>query len=202
MTGAITGQTGKGQCLLRNVYDFDNTIYRGDSSVDFFRHCAAKYPRAYLSALAALPFLLLMQMGLAEKTRVKQRFYRYLRHVPDVLEEVERFWLTHDQNLKDWYFAQKRDDDLIISASPEFLLAPVMQRLGLSFLASRVDAASGRYTGKNCHGEEKVRRMRESYPEVQIDQFYSDSMNDLPLAKLAREAFMVKGDERKPFPIV
>lgn len=61
-----------------------------------------------------------MQLGLADKTRVKQRFYRYLRHVPDVLEEVERFWLTHDKNLKDWYFAQKREDDLIISASPEF----------------------------------------------------------------------------------
>ena len=188
--------------MLRNVYDFDNTIYRGDSSVDFFRHCAAKFPRAYLSAIAAAPWFAAMVLGLAEKTRVKERFYRYLRHVPDVREEVERFWLTHDKNLKDWYFAQKREDDLIISASPEFLLAPVMQRLGLSFLASRVDAASGRYTGKNCHGEEKVRRMRESYPEVQIDQFYSDSMNDLPLAKLAREAFMVKGDERKPFPIV
>ena len=127
--------SGKGRLLLRNVYDFDNTIYRGDSSVDFFRHCAGKYPRAYLSALASLPSLLLMQLGLADKTRVKQRFYRYLRHVPDVLEEVERFWLTHDKNLKDWYFAQKREDDLIISASPEFLLLPLLKRLGLALIA-------------------------------------------------------------------
>lgn len=187
--------------MLINVYDFDNTIYRGDSSYDFFRHCAVKYPRVLVSAVCALPWFLGMLLGVLDKTRAKERFYRYLRHVPEAAEEVERFWLDHDKNLKDWYFAQKREDDLIISASPEFLLAPVMQRLGLTFLASRVDAASGRYTGKNCHGEEKVRRMREHYPEVQMDQFYSDSMNDLPLAKLAREAFMVKGDERKPFPI-
>ena len=187
--------------MLRNVYDFDNTIYRGDSSVDFFRHCAGKYPRAYLSALAALPFLLLMQLGLAQKTRVKQRFYRYLRHVPDVREEVERFWLTHDSNLKDWYFVQKREDDLIISASPEFLLEPLLKRLGLAMIASRVEAQTGVYDGLNCHGEEKVRRMREQYPELQIAEFYSDSRSDTPLAKLARKAYMVKGDALSPFPL-
>jgi phosphatidylglycerophosphatase C len=187
--------------LLRNVYDFDNTIYRGDSSVDFFRHCASKYPRIYFSALASAPWFLLMLLGLADKTRVKQRFYRYLRLVPDVFEEVERFWLTHDQNLKDWYFAIKREDDLIISASPEFLLLPLMNRLELSMLASRVTPETGLYEGLNCHGEEKVRRMREAYPETQIDSFYSDSMNDLPLAKLARKAYMVKGDELSPFPL-
>ncbi len=187
--------------MLRNVYDFDNTIYRGDSSVDFFRHCAGKYPRAYLSALASLPWLLLMQLGLADKTRVKQRFYRYLQHVPDVLEEVERFWLTHDQNLKDWYFAQKREDDLIISASPEFLLHPLLNRLGLTLIASRVEAQTGAYDGLNCHGEEKVRRMREQYPELQIDEFYSDSRSDTPLARLAKRAYMVKGDALSPFPL-
>ena len=201
MTGAITGQTGKGQCLLRNVYDFDNTIYRGDSSVDFFRHCAAKFPRAYLSAIAAAPWFAAMVLGLAEKTRVKERFYRYLRQVPDVREEVERFWLTHDKNLKAWYFAQKREDDLIISASPEFLLEPLMNRLGLALIASRVVPETGVYEGLNCHGEEKVRRMREAEPETQIDGFYSDSKSDTPLAKLARNAFMVTGDEISAFPL-
>lgn len=187
--------------MLRNVYDFDDTIYRGDSSVDFFRHCAAKYPRVYWSALAATPWFFAMALGLAEKTRVKERFYRYLRLVPDVTEEVERFWLTHDANLKDWYFAQKREDDLIISASPEFLLEPLMKRLGLAMIASRVAPQTGLYDGLNCHGEEKVRRMREAYPDAQIDRFYSDSKSDLPLAKLARQAFWVEGDTLLPFPL-
>lgn len=142
-----------------------------------------------------------MLLGLADKTRVKQRFYRYLRHVPDVREEVERFWLTHDKHLKDWYFAQKQEDDLIISASPEFLLEPLMQRLNLRLIASRVEAEAGVYEGQNCHGEEKVRRMREAYPEVQIDSFYSDSRSDSPLARLARAAYMVKGDALSPFPL-
>ncbi len=157
--------------MLINGYDFDNTIYRGDSSFDFFRHCAAKYPRALLSALGAMPWMFAMALGFADKTRVKQRFYRYLRHVPDVAEEVERFWLTHDKNLKDWYFAQKREDDL-----GHLRLAGVPARAAhaaaeLKLIASRVDARTGRYDGLNCHGEEKVRRMRELCPETQIDRF-------------------------------
>jgi phosphatidylglycerophosphatase C len=187
--------------LLINVYDFDNTIYRGDSSYDFFRHCAVKYPRVLLFAAAALPWFLGMLLGIVDKTRAKERFYRYLRHVPEILDEVERFWLTHDKNLKSWYFEQKREDDLIISASPSFLLEPLMRRLNLRMIASRVDPATGLYNGANCHGEEKVRRMREAYPETQIAQFYSDSMNDLPLARLAQEAFLVTGDERSAFPL-
>ena len=43
--------------------------------------------------------------------------------------------------------------------------------------------------------------MREAYPEVQIARFFSDSMNDLPLARLAKSAFLVKGDEIGPYPI-
>lgn len=187
--------------MRMNVYDFDNTIYRGDSSVDFFRHCAVKYPRTLLSAAGALPWMLAMVLGIAEKTRVKERFYRYLRHVPEVTQEVERFWLTHDKNLKSWYFSQKRADDLIISASPVFLLEPVMRRLELRFLASRVNPQTGEYDGLNCHGEEKVRRMREEYPDAEVEQFYSDSLHDTPLARLAREAFLVKGDALSPFPL-
>lgn len=187
--------------MLINVYDFDNTIYRGDSSYDFFRHCATKYPRTLLGAACALPWLLGMLLGAAEKTKAKERFYRYLRHVPEIEEEVERFWQTHDHNLKNWYFAQKREDDLIISASPVFLLEPLARRLNLRLIASRVDAKTGRYEGENCHGEEKARRMRETYPETQIARFYSDSKNDLPLARLAREAYMVKGDDITAFPL-
>jgi len=34
-------------------------------------------------------------------------------------------------------------------------------------------------------------RLRELYPDVQVDRFYSDSHNDDPMAELAHEAFMV-----------
>ena len=70
------------------------------------------------------------------------------------------------------------------------------QKLGVRLLASRVDKHTGRTDGENCHGAEKVRRLHEAYPEVQIAEFYSDSRSDSPLAELAERAFRVHGQER------
>jgi len=188
--------------MLINVYDFDNTIYRGDSSYDFYMHCRRKYPRVRRDVLGAVPLMIDFAIHRRDKTRSKQRFYHYLSFVPDMEREVAEFWSTREANLKQWYLEQKRKDDLIISASPVFLLKPVCDRLGVTLIASKVDPKTGLYDGRNCHDEEKVRRLRAERPEVEIDQFYSDSLSDAPLARIAKEAFFVKDDEITPFPSV
>ena len=91
---------------------------------------------------------------------------------------------------------QKKSDDVIISASPEFLLEPIIKKLDISTLiASRVDKHTGLYDGINCHGKEKVRRFYEVFPDGKIDEFYSDSYSDTPLAEIADKAYIVKGEE-------
>lgn len=186
--------------MLCNVYDFDNTIYAGDSTTDFYRYCLLRHPRMWLE----LPVVAWMGLGMAtrriDKTCAKERIYRFLRLLPDVEAEVTAFWRTHRARLKPWYLAQRADTDVIISASPEFLLAPVCRELNVTLMASRVDAKTGAYTGVNCHGEEKVRRLFEALPACQADAFYSDSLSDAPLAKIARRAFLVKGMRILPWP--
>ena len=73
-----------------------------------------------------------------------------------------------------------------------FLLRPVCGRLGVSLIATEVDPASGRFSGRNCSGEEKVRRFRREYPDGNIDEFYTDSKKDLPLAAIAGRAYLVR----------
>ena len=55
-----------------------------------------------------------------------------------------------------------------------------------------MDIRSGAITGENCHDEEKVRRFREDCPQSEIQEFYSDSRSDAPLARIAERAFLVK----------
>lgn len=185
--------------MLTNVYDFDGTIYRGDSSVDFYLFCRRRYPKVKRDVFGAAPLLFDLLLKKRDLTKSKQRFYRYLTRVPDAAETVSLFWREHEKNIKDWYLEQKRADDLVISASPEFLLYPVCQKLGVRLIGSRVDPQTGRYDGLNCHDDEKVRRLNEAYPGTEIDRFYSDSRADAPLARLAKEAFFVKGDVISPF---
>ena len=109
--------------------------------------------------------------------------------------DIIKFWDTSEVKIKQWYLKQQKDDDVVISASPTFLLKEICERLEIRYLiASDVDINNGRFVGKNCYGIEKVKRFKQIFKEGPIQQFYSDSCSDMPLAKMANEAFLVKGD--------
>ena len=74
--------------------------------------------------------------------------------------------------IKAWYRKTHRDDDVVISASPQFLIAPACKALGIqAVMGSPVDRHTGMYSGINCHGAEKVRRFRAVYPDAVIENF-------------------------------
>ena len=81
---------------------------------------------------------------------------------------------------------------MIISASPRFLLRHICDELNVKLICSEVDKKNGDYIGLNCFGEEKVSRFHKEYPGATIDEFYSDSKSDEPLAKLAKKAYLVR----------
>lgn len=134
--------------------------------------------------------------GKKTKTEAKERFYGFLKSVPDAEAMLSEFWDKNIKKIKKWYLEQQKEDDVIISASPEFIVAPACKRLGIKYvMASCVDIKTGKYNGVNCHGEEKVRRFYEAFPDGVIDEFYSDSLNDTPLSRIAKKAFFVKNNK-------
>lgn len=182
-----------------NVYDFDKTIYDGDSTVDFYFFSLSRhkkiikyFPRLFL----AYAKFYIFKKG--TKTQFKEKMYSFLQYVtyPDDLTD---FWDTHENRLKPWYLEQKRADDVIISASPQFLLEPICEKLDVYLIASRVDKSTGKTQGENCHSQEKVRRFYEEFPNGKIDCFYSDSYSDSPLARIAKKAFIVKKNTLSPW---
>jgi phosphoserine phosphatase/putative flippase GtrA len=183
-----------------NVYDFDHTIYRGDSSLDFFFFVLRRKP--YLAALAPLQAwgILRYLFHRISKETMKSSFFRFIRFIR-VETMAEQFWKRNIRKIKPGYIEQRRYEDVIISASPEFLLEPVVREyLRCALIASRIDPKTGAYTGKNCYGEEKARRFRERYGDEKIDRFYSDSLSDAPLAGMAGQSFMVKNNRIVPWP--
>lgn len=175
-----------------NVYDFDGTIYHGDSTIDFYRFAVRSHPTLlrYLP-IQAVGFLLYMGKRI-DKTRLKEFFFSFLAGV-DGSALTQAFWDQHQSRIYSWYLRQQRPDDIVISASPDFLLRPLCERLGIkNLIASEVDIKTGRFLGKNCRGAEKVLRLQRELGIHQIDAFYSDSASDLPMAQLAKHAFWVR----------
>ena len=175
-----------------NVYDFDDTVYSGDSTVDFYKFCVGKKPWIILH----FPFVtsILFALGIKKKLEFKEKFYGFLKSFDNIDEVIGEFWNTHSSKIKQWYYESKEPDDVIISASPEFLLKPVCEKLGVCLMASKVDKHTGKYDGENCWGEEKVLRYRERFGFNTIDKFYSDSLSDSPLAEISEEAYVVTGN--------
>ncbi|MEG2719568.1 MAG: haloacid dehalogenase-like hydrolase, partial [Clostridia bacterium] len=100
-----------------------------------------------------------------------------------------------------WYLNQLQSDDLIISASPEFLLSYPCKTLGIAApIASQISISDGSFIGNNCKGAEKVMRFHQNYGDTPIDCFYSDSLSDTPLAALANQAFLVTKSGMRPWP--
>lgn len=184
-----------------NVYDFDQTIYFPDSSYHFFLYCLKRYPAKVLPVIpASVRLALRYKHGLVNAKQLKQQLFSFLRRIDDADRTVQEFWNEHRGNLQDWYLRQKREEDLIISASPEFLLAPIAEELGVRLIATKMDPSSGMILGENCHDSEKVKRLLAEYPEAEVEEFYSDSLSDAPLAAMAKQAYLINKGVRSPWP--
>ena len=175
-----------------NAYDFDKTIYPGDSATHFWWYCVRRHPEAVTSALRALGPLSAGLVGRTDRGRIKQALYTCLRYLPDAEKAACDFWDSHIERIYPWYLARRREDDLIISASPDFLIGEACRRLGVRWMATPMDPATGIIRGLNCRGEEKVRRFREAYGNAPVEEFYSDSLSDRPMMELADQGYLVK----------
>ena len=183
-----------------NIYDFDGTLYSGDSTVDFLKYSFKKHP-ALIRFLPAMGLAALKHYGFKsiDKTAMKETFYRMFSGY-DAEGLLEEFWDKHQHKVFPWYPGQQEETDIIISASPEFLLRPICARLGIRHLmASRVDPKTGKYEGLNCWGPEKVIRLKDQMGITHCDKFFSDSHSDQPLADIADEAFLVEKGKIVPW---
>ena len=184
-----------------NVYDFDGTIYDGDSAVDFYFYCLRKRPQIAVYIFRQVLGVLRHAIGVIDTKRMKEEFFSFLPALKNSEAFAALFWETRQVKIKNWYLEQREERDVVISASPEFLLRPVCANLGIRVpIATRMSPDSGKIQGPNCKGAEKVLRFRECFPDGSIHRFYSDSLTDAPLAGLAEKAFLVRKDALLPWP--
>lgn len=65
------------------------------------------------------------KLHLSSKEEMKEMYFSFLKGVRTDKTFVDDFWKQNQNKIKEWYLKQKRKDDVIISASPEFLLKPI-----------------------------------------------------------------------------
>lgn len=189
------------------LWDFDGTLYEGDSFIDFLKYTHGKLG-FYSRILVFMPSFIEWQLGLINNGQAKERlfslfyagwdFHQFnhlaLRFQMDIVpgklnrEALQKLNWHHEQGHRQY----------IISATFTELLLYTADKLKISCLGTDLEIVEGKVTGKfrtpNCYGDEKVRRLKEFVEPENCRPIYAygDSSGDSAMLQLADEAFLKK----------
>ena len=123
----------------------------------------------------------------------------FLKIAGDMDELTKGFWDKNIHKIKDFYKSAHRSDDVVLSASFSFLLDEAARRLGIeNLVCSRMDMDTGEVR-ELCFRDNKPKLFEKYFPNGIIENFYTDSLNDMPMIKLAKNAYIVKGERIKKY---
>ena len=180
-----------------NVYDFDNTIYHGESGMHMFWHYIKRRPSLVRHAPKVIKGVIDYKANRVGIDDVMGRVGEVLTScieeaAGDFAADAREFWDKHERRIRPFYYKLHQPDDLIISAGPEQSLREICGRLGVARYIGTVINEETKQLEFVCFRENKVKAFRERYPGQEIENFYTDSMNDKPLMDIARHVFLVK----------
>lgn len=176
-------------------FDFDDTLAKGDSIFPYLLYCIRRglAPKGQLlrAAAAFLKWKIKPETGRAAKEttlsyitgrsvtemdEVARSFFRDEQKKRFFLDGIEELHLLRDQGVT----------TVIVSASSDVYMRVLPEFLPVDHVISTVcEVQDGRYTGKvgkNCKGEEKVRRIQAWLEEqgLSIDKAHSSGYGDSP----------------------
>ncbi len=181
-----------------NAYDFDGTIYDGDSGMDFVKYALSKRPFLVLfHLLKCTKPAIEYKLGKIDFKTAKSKVFSFVSKIDNLEEMTKSFAEKNKHKIKMYYPDNKKEDDIVISASLDFYLLPLCKAIGLSnVMCTKYDVKTGSIVGENCKGEEKVKRFEEVYgKDAIIENAYGDSKGDIQLLNRAQKGFMIVKQE-------
>ena len=182
-------------------FDFDGTITRKDSMVEFIKF--SRGTTAFYKSLALLsPWLTGMKLGIFKNAFVKEKMLTYFfkgmllkdfntlcnkfsdDHLskmirPDAMEAI----IKHQE---------EGHEVVVVTASAENWISDWCRKTGIKYIATRLSVdsnnrISGKLNGANCNGKEKVNRIIQLYDPADYKNIYcyGDSDGDMLMLKLA-----------------
>lgn len=186
------------------LFDFDGTMIPGDSIVPFMLFAFRRGDMGLLALLRACGKGLQFKLGLksgGDMKRAALSFYRGLscdgRQALDraFAEKIEKKVYPKARAALSMHKKAGRTV-VLVSASTENYMQYVAKALGVDGLLCTPVDENG-LVGENCHGEEKVKRIRRWAEENQLavdfaaSYAYGDSRGDLPMLRLCGHGTLV-----------
>lgn len=193
------------------LFDLDGTITTEDSMLVFVKFCVG--PLKYYILLISIGFVMILyKLGI--KTQVKALFLSWaFKGISK--KEFERKGkmfckqklpsILNQQALDRIQFYKKRGDEIcIVSAScPEWIM-PWANQHQLNLLSTQLsyknDLFTGKLSGKNCNGYQKVLAIKKVYSLEKFNQIiaYGNSKGDQKMLDIADQPYFIKNGQYPP----
>ena len=177
------------------IFDFDGTLTKSDTFLPFLFHCFGKL-RVILGLIYTLPYTLGYILNLISNHIAKEKIvcYFFKNEQAESIENYARSFVDEkvDNNLRkniinrlQWH-QNKNHLTVLISASLEVYIKIWAKKYDFDHcestkLQKNKDRYSGKIFGKNCYGEEKVKRLNKIFGRKLSDYQlygYGDSKGD------------------------
>ena len=185
-------------------FDFDGTITTQDSLPDFIKFAIGK-PKYYLGLCLLSPILLAYVLKLLPNHSAKEKMISYFfkgwpeknfQTGADEYAALQIDKIVRPKALEKLRWHQEQGHKVVIvSASMKSWLKQWCDTQNVELISTQLEIKQGKLTGKfatkNCHGKEKVNRIKEQYSLQDYSYIYAygDSSGDKDMLKLANEAF-------------
>ncbi len=184
-------------------FDFDGTITTKDTLLEFIKFCKGK--RAfYTGFLMNAPYLLAFKAKIISNQKAKERILDYffrdttsaqftayckdfaLRVLPGLIREKAKEEIKTLQS--------KGFEVIVVTASAEDWVRPWTEEMQIGLIGTKLQLVKDKLTGKiqdiNCHGDEKVKRIKAQYKleDYEVIYAYGDTSGDHAMLKIAHQA--------------
>lgn len=185
-------------------FDFDGTITTKDTLLEFIKYSKGNF-RFWLGFLLHAPYLLAYKLHIISNQFAKEKVLGFFFHNTPV-EIFKEYCTAFSSNVLPNLIRPKAVEEIrrlqeknttivIVSASPENWIEHWTAKNHLELIASKLEVIegkiTGRITGKNCHGNEKVSRISAVYDlsQYEVTAAYGDTKGDKPMLQLAKNAY-------------
>lgn len=194
------------------LFDFDGTLYPGDSFTRFIFHARSKR-HIIKNGFKILPWIQAYYLNLYPAYAMRPKLFSAifsetsLDELQPIAEEYAQSLITQlnptlHQQLQ--HHQAQGDDVALVSASVDIYLKPISQLLGIDLICSETEHVNqiltGKYRTPDCSELQKSIRIQQRYS---LDNYlhiyaYGNSKEDLEMLKLADFPHMVGVDKQLP----
>ena len=178
------------------VFDFDNTIYKGESSFDLVIFMIKNNKKILLYLPSIFINMIKYKLCMVDKEKLIKKINNYMKVMIMDQDElnalVKRFWKKKIHKLDRNMLRRIKREDVIITAGPDFLIHGIKKLLNTSnIISSEVDTEKIEVKYFNF-GDNKVKKYKELYGNKRISCLYTDSYNDKALMDISDRVYIVK----------